>query len=73
VDVSEEKVTIEIPKRLYEQVKKHVEESGGEFKSVEEFVVFVLEEVLREEEAGSVFTPEEEEEIKRRLRALGYL
>jgi len=73
VDVSEEKVAIEIPKRLYEQVKKHVEESGGEFKSVEEFVVFVLEEVLREEEAESVFTPEEEEEIKRRLRALGYI
>jgi len=73
VDVSEEKVAIEIPRRLYEQIKKHVEESGGEFKSVEEFVVFVLEEVLREEEAGSVFTPEEEEEIKRRLRALGYL
>ena len=72
--MSEEKVAIEIPRRLYEQIKKHVEESGGEFKSVEEFVVFVLEEVLREEEeAESVFTPEEEEEIKRRLRALGYL
>ncbi len=73
VDVGEEKVAIEIPRRLYEQIKKQVEESGGEFKSVEEYVVFVLEEVLREEEAESAFTPEEEEEIKRRLRALGYL
>ena len=72
-DMGEEKVAIEIPRRLYEQIKKHVEESGGEFKSVEEYVVFVLEEVLREEEEESVFTPEEEEEIKRRLRALGYL
>ena len=71
--MGEEKVAIEIPRRLYEQIKKQVEESGGEFKSVEEYVVFVLEEVLREEEAESVFTPEEEEEIKRRLRALGYL
>ena len=71
--MSEEKVAIKIPRRLYEQIKKQVEESGGEFKSVEEYVVFVLEEVLREEEAESVFTPEEEEEIKRRLRALGYL
>ena len=71
--MAEEKVAIEIPKHLYEQVKKHVEESGGEFKSVEEFVAFVLEEVLKEEEEEPVYTPEEEEEIKRRLRALGYL
>ena len=71
--MGEEKVAIEIPRRLYEQIKKQVEESGGEFRSVEEYVVFVLEEILREEEEESVFTPEEEEEIKRRLRALGYL
>jgi len=71
--MGEEKVAVKISRRLYEQVKKHVEESGGEFKSVEEFVEFVLEEVLREEEEEPVYTPEEEEEIKRRLRALGYL
>jgi len=34
--------------------------------------IFVLEEVLTEEEETAL-TPEEEEEIKRRLRALGYL
>jgi len=72
VNVAEEKVTIQIPKRIYDELKKQVEESGGEFKSVEEYVTFILEELLREEEE-SVFTPEEEEEIKRRLRALGYL
>ena len=70
--MSEEKVAVYIPKALYERVRKAVEESGGEFKSVEEYVVFVLEEVLKEEEEPA-FTPEEEEEIKRRLRALGYL
>ena len=69
----EEKVAVEIPRRLYEQIKKVVEESGGEFESVEDYVTFVLEEVLKEEEEEAVFTPEEEEEIKRRLRALGYL
>ena len=70
--MGEEKVAIEIPKELYERIRAKVEESGGEFKSVEDYVVFVLEEVLREE-GEEVFTPEEEEEIKRRLRALGYL
>ena len=71
--MGEEKVAIEIPKSLYERIKEHVEELGSEFGSVEEFVVFVLEEVLREEGEEEVFTPEEEEEIKKRLRALGYL
>jgi len=70
--MAEEKVTIRIPKRIYDALKKHVEESGGEFKSVEEYVTFILEEFVKEEEEA-VFTPEEEEEIKRRLRALGYL
>ncbi|HDD63823.1 MAG: CopG family transcriptional regulator [Thermoprotei archaeon] len=69
-----EKVSINISKELYEKAKKYVEESGGDFKSVEEFVEFVLKEVLEEEEEEErVYTPEEEEEIKKRLRSLGYL
>jgi len=67
-----EKVSIEISRDLYEKLKKFVEESE-EFKSVEEFVDFVLREVVEEETTETVYTPEEEEEIKRRLRALGYL
>ncbi|OYT52489.1 CopG family transcriptional regulator [Candidatus Bathyarchaeota archaeon ex4484_135] len=68
-----EKVAVYIPRKLYERIEKAVRESGGEFKNVEEYVTFVLEEVLKEEEGEAVFTPEEEEEIKKRLRALGYL
>ena len=37
-----------------------------------EYVEFVLTELLREEEEPA-YTPEEEEEIKGRLRALGYI
>jgi len=66
-------VAIRIPRFLYEKIKKQVEESS-EFKSVEEYVIFVLEELLKEEgEEEAVYSPEEEEEIKRRLKALGYL
>lgn len=68
-----EKVSIEIRKDLYEKIKEEIEKSEGEFKSVEEYVEFVLEELLREEEEEQVYTEEEEEEIKRRLRALGYI
>jgi len=67
-----EKVSVEIPKDLYDKIKEEYIDNG-EFKSVEEFIKFVLKEVLSEEEQESVYTPEEEEEIKRRLRSLGYL
>ena len=67
-----EKVSVEIPKELYDRIKKEYVDNG-EFKNVDEFVKFVLKEVLSEEEPESVYTPEEEEEIKKRLRSLGYL
>jgi len=66
-----EKVKIEISKEAYELLKKTVEESQGEFGSVEELLEFIIKEALGEEE--EVYTPEEEEEIKKRLRSLGYL
>ncbi len=41
---------------------------------MDEYVTFVLEEVLKEEGEGeAAFSKEEEEEVKKRLRALGYL
>jgi len=70
----EDKIAIYIPKNLYEKLRKQVEASGGEFKSVDEYIIFVLSEFVGEdEEEKGVYSPEEEEEIKRRLRALGYL
>ncbi len=67
----EEKVTISIPKQLYEKAEEYIKSTGG-FDSVEELVVFMLEELIREEGESS-FSPEEEEEIKKRLRSLGYI
>lgn len=63
-----------IPKDLYEEVKRRVQEIDGEFKSVDDYVEFVLREVIKEEEEEKeTYTKEEEEEIKRRLKSLGYL
>lgn len=66
-------MNVRIPKSLYEEISRRVKESGGEFKDVEEYVTFVLNEVVKEDEEENVYTPEEEEEIKRRLKQLGYL
>jgi dihydroneopterin aldolase len=68
----EDKVSIKISKEVYELLKKTVEESGGEFGSIEELAEFILKEALSEEEEV-VYSKEEEEEIKKRLRSLGYL
>lgn len=68
------KVKIEISKEIYEKINKQVEKSG-EFASVEDYINFVLEEILKdeEEEQKEAYSKEEEEKVKERLRNLGYL
>lgn len=58
---------------LYGRIDERVKATG--FGSVDEYVTFVLEEVLKEEgeEEERAFSKEDEEEVKKRLRALGYL
>ncbi|NPB00151.1 MAG: CopG family transcriptional regulator [Crenarchaeota archaeon] len=67
-----EKVTIQISKELYEKARQYIEKIGG-FNSVEEFIEFVLNEVLSEETSETTLSKEEEELVKQRLRSLGYL
>jgi Arc/MetJ-type ribon-helix-helix transcriptional regulator len=68
-----EKVSINIARQLVDEIQRRIDQSQGEFQSVEEYVDFVLTEVLKEEESEPVYSPEEEEEIKERLRSLGYI
>jgi len=64
--------TISIPVPLYEKVKKMIKGTG--FSSVSDYVTYVLRELVASyEEERLDFTKEDEERIKRRLRALGYL
>ncbi len=67
-------VKVEIRDSLYEEIRRYVSQSD-EFDSIEDFVNFVLEEVLKEdeEEEPPAYSEEEEEQIKERLRGLGYL
>ena len=70
--MSEEYGEIKVPKRLIEAIEERVGET--EFESIEEYVTFVLEEILRdEEETEEIFSEEDEAKVKERLRALGYL
>ena len=58
---------------LVDEISRRVDQSGGEFKTIEEYVEFVLTEILKENEQEQAYTPEEEKAIKERLRRLGYI
>jgi len=61
-----------LPTELYDRVRKRVEATN--FASVDEYVIFVLSEVLKEDEDEEIaLSDEQEEEVKKRLRSLGYL
>lgn len=66
--------TVSIPKPLAKKVKKRMEGTG--FNSTSSYVTYVLRQVLssiEEEEKDENFSEEDEEKVKERLRALGYL
>ena len=66
--------TITIPNLLYEKIKDRIKGTG--FTSVSDYVTYVLREIissLEEEKKEEVFTKKEEEKVKERLKALGYM
>ncbi len=68
-----EKVTIKIPKPLYENLNQIIEGSG--FNSVTEFIVYILRDLLssRSLKNEPSLSKTEVEMVKKRLKALGYL
>lgn len=60
-----------MPAELYSKIEERAK--GAHFGSVDEYVKFVLEEVIKEEDGESAFSEEEEREVKKRLKDLGYL
>ena len=70
--MSQKKETIEISGTLFASLKQSVDDSG--FESVEEFVDFVLEEVIRRGTGEErELTDDEQKEIDKSLKELGYL
>jgi Arc/MetJ-type ribon-helix-helix transcriptional regulator len=70
------KVTIKIPRPLYNKIQQLIEGSG--FNSATDFIVFVLRDLISESggagrEESEEFSPEEIAELKKKLKNLGYL
>ncbi len=67
--------TVSIPHSLHERLEKLISKKTG-FKSVSDYVTYVLREVVAMHETRETpepFTSQDVEEIKERLKALGYL
>lgn len=73
--MTEEKkfTTVSIPTPLFKKIEERIKGTG--FTSVSSYVTYVLREIIAEEsdEAEEPFTEEDEERVKERLRALGYI
>ena len=71
----ESKVTVKIPRPLYRKIQRVVEDSG--FNSPTDFIVYVLRDLMGEaaedESRQHEFNSEEIDDIKRKLKNLGYL
>ena len=66
--------TISIPTPLANKIKQRIEGTG--FNSLSSYVTYVLREVIsnvEDDETEEAFSKEDEEKVKDRLRALGYL
>ena len=68
-----DKVTIKIPRPLYEKISVVIEGAG--YNSVTDFVVYILRDLVASHEVAGkeASTPQEIEKVKQRLRALGYI
>ena len=60
---------VSLPTELYSRIEERAKSTG--FNSIDDYVVFILEEVIKDE-GEVVISKEDEEEVKRRLKALGY-
>ncbi|MBS3778611.1 MAG: CopG family transcriptional regulator [Candidatus Thermoplasmatota archaeon] len=66
--------TISIPTPLANKIKERIDGTG--FNSLSSYVTYVLREVIsnvEEDETEAAFSKDDEEKVKDRLRALGYL
>lgn len=67
-----QKEVVHISSDLYEQILKKLKDTNGEFKTADEYVEFIVREMLANDSSDS-FSGEDEDKIKDRLKSLGYI
>ena len=66
-----EKVTLELPEEIMKEIKRRIEDT--EFQSSEEYLSYIIYEVLKGSSSRIVQNSKEEKIIKKKLRSLGYI
>jgi len=69
--MAEETVDVEIPKSIAGKIEERMK--GTEFKSLSDYVTYVLKEVVSDGGEEKASSDEDEEKVRERLKALGYL
>jgi metal-responsive CopG/Arc/MetJ family transcriptional regulator len=70
--MEKESMSVAIPASLYKKIEEMIK--GTEVASVSNYVAKVLRERLaQDEKKGEAFSQEDEEKVKERLKALGYI
>ncbi len=71
--INNSKVTIKIPRQLYDKVSAVIDDSG--YNSVTDFVTYVLRDLIasRETSGKPDISAKDIESVKAKLKALGYL
>ena len=67
--------TVSIPRNLHQRIEKLIVKKAG-FKSVSDYVTYVLREIVQmheSEQTPEPFSSQDVTQIKERLKALGYL
>jgi Arc/MetJ-type ribon-helix-helix transcriptional regulator len=76
-NVESEITTIHLPKELADRIQRRLKES--DFKNMDEYVAYVLSQIMDEIEGNSspksedVFTKKEQGDVEEHLRSLGYM
>jgi len=69
--MTEDTESISLPSWIMRELRTRLPQT--EFKTISDYVTFVLTQVLKEDEEKHPLTTEDEEQIKDRLKALGYI
>ena len=73
--MEEEKKPVSISSELHDQIARRVENSNGEFTSVDSYVEYVLRELFDENEniSENEISKEEKKKIEDELKKMGYI
>ena len=67
-----EKKPVNISIKLYNLINNHIQNSNEEFDSIDEYVEYALSQIF-DEEINSQYSKDEEVEIKKHLKDMGYI